>query len=230
MAKHIGIAAVSPEGAAVCYRDIARACALRLGNEPHPIVTLHNLPFAAYRAAIDKDDWARVGEMLLESAQALSRAGAEFCFSPDNLVQHAVEAAAPRSPIPWLRLTELVAKAVLASGHKIVGLIGTKKVMTGSTYQAALGLKGVRVIPPAVPDLDMIDRIIFDELIKGEVRDESRVKLVGAIEYMKEAGAGGVILGSSEAPLILNAGNSPLPVYDTMALLADGAVEMSLAG
>lgn len=228
MPKHIGIAAVSPEGAAVCYRDIARSCTARLGDTGHPAVTLQNEPFELYLEAVLRDDWHAVGELLTKSATILARAGAEFCLTPDNLMQHAVELAAPRSPIPWLRMTDLVAQAVLTSGHKTVGLIGTKLVMTGSTYQTTLGIRGVKVIAPEIGDLDIIDAIIFRELVHGVVNDSSREKLISAISRLAERGAAAVILGCSEAPLILSAENSPIPVYDSTALLAEGAVQFSL--
>jgi hypothetical protein len=47
-ARHIGIVAVSAEGAALCYRTICSEGAAVLGPHDHPQVTLHTYPLAEY--------------------------------------------------------------------------------------------------------------------------------------------------------------------------------------
>jgi aspartate racemase len=144
VAKHIGIAAVSPEGSALCYREIFRYASRIMGERGHPRVTIHNEPLEAYVDAVRRDDWHTVGELLLKSARLLAAAGAEFCIVPDNLMQHGVHLAESLSPIPWLTMIELVSERVARDGRRSVGLIGTKMVMFGSTYQTHLGIRGSR--------------------------------------------------------------------------------------
>lgn len=226
--KHIGIVAVSPEGSALCYREIFRCAGRLLGDSGHPVVSLYNEPFEQYIAAVLRDDWHHVGELLARSARALASVGAEFCITPDNLMQHGVELARPLSPIPWLTMTDLVADAVVNDGRKVVGLVGTKMVMFGSTYQTYLGLKGVKVIVPDARDAETIDSIIFRELVHGQVVDASRAQMLTAIDRLRSRGAEAVVLGCTEAPLLLNAQSSPVPLYDSVSLLACGAVQYSL--
>lgn len=228
VAKHIGIVAVSPEGSALCYRDIYRRAQALMGDEGHPVVTLHNERLEDYINAILRDDWHTIGDMLTRSARVLALAGAEFCITPDNVVQHGVELARHTSPIPWLTMTDLVAEKVAADGRKTVGIIGTKLVMFGSTYQTMLGIKGVKVITPEARDADAIDSIIFRELIHGEIREESRELFISAMKRLADRGADGVILGCSEAPLLVPAEKAPLPAYDAVGLLADSAVHYSI--
>lgn len=237
MPKHIGIAAVSPEGSALCYREIFRAAARRLGDHGHPVVTLHNQPLDNYVKAVLRDDWHTVGELLAGSARILAAAGADFVICPDNLMQHGVHLAEHYSPaatvpptpaIPWLTMTDLVTEAVVADGRRTVGLLGTKMVMFGSTYQTHLGLKGVRVEVPGPTEADTVDAIIFRELIFGVVKPESVRRLLSVIEHLRAKGAEGVVLASTEVPLMINRENSPLPVYDSTQLLAEGAVRCAL--
>lgn len=229
MPKHIGIAAVSPEGAALCYRDIFRYACTQLGDSGHPRASLHGEPFEHYMAALLRDDWHTVGELLINSAKALASVGCEFCITPDNVIQHGVHLAEIHSPLPWLKMTDLVADAVVADQRKVVGLIGTKMVMFGSTYQTLLGLRGVKVIAPLAHDAEAIDAIIFRELVHGVATEDSRTALISAIAAMADRGAEGVILGCSEAPLLIDASNSPIPVYDATQLLAQGAVRLAIA-
>lgn len=228
MPKHIGIIGVSPEGTALCYRDIFRCAGRRLGDRGHPTVTLHNEPLSAYVAAAISDDWHTVGEMLLKSATVLAAAGAEFCIVPDNLLQFGIHLAEGRSPIPFLTMTDLVGEAIAADGRKNVGLIGTKLVMLGSTYQTFLGLRGVRVEIPTPEESDELNAIIFRELLFGIVQAQSQRRVLDLLKSLADRGCEGVILGCSEAALIVTGENSPLPVYDTTWLLAEGAVRCSL--
>jgi hypothetical protein len=50
---HIGIVAVSAEGAALCYRTICTEGAARLGPHAHPQVTMHTYPLAEYMRHVD---------------------------------------------------------------------------------------------------------------------------------------------------------------------------------
>ncbi len=228
MAKHIGIVAVSPEGSSLCYREIFRHAARMIGDNGHPIVTLHNEPLEKYVAAVLRDDWEMVGTMLANSAKFLAGCGAEFCIVPDNLMQHGVHLAETVSPIPWLQMTDLVSERVQQDGRKVVGLIGAKRVMLGSTYQTHLGLKGVRVEIPPEDDADVLNDIIFRELLYGMVRPESQRKLLNIVSRLADRGCEGIILGCSEAPLLISPENSPLPVYDATNLLAEEAVRCSI--
>lgn len=228
VAKHIGIVAVSPEGAALFYRQIFRRAAHMLEPHDHPRVTLHNEPLALYIDAVKAGDWHTVGDLLRRSAEILAAAGAAFCITPDNAVQHAIQLAEAGSPIPWLTMPELVAKAVELDGRKVVGLIGTKMVTTGSTYQTILGLRGIQVLAPEADESDAMDRIIFSELIYGEIRPQSQAAVLLIIEHLARRGCEGVILGSSEAPLLVTQENAALPIYDAADLLARGAVQRAM--
>lgn len=221
---HIGIVGVSPEGAAVFYQQLTRQASRVLGPDGQPRVSVHNEPLHLYLEAIRRGDWHAVDRLLRRSAELLARCGATLCVCPDNAVQHAVQMAEVGSPIPWLTMGELVAKAVCADGKKTVGLIGTKLITNSSTYQTHLGLKGVQVLGPEAGEDDTLDQIIFGELLYGQIRPESRLAVLQIIAGMARRGCDGVILACSEAPMLVTRENSPLPVYDSADILAEAAV------
>lgn len=225
MGSHIGIVAVSPEGAAVFYRHLSRHAGRLLAPHDQPRISVHNEPLAAYIDCIRRDDWHGVGRLLRRSAELLARCGAQFVLSPDNVVQHAVPLAEVGSPIPWLTMTDLVGEAVAADRRKKVGIIGTKLIMSSSTYQTHLGLRGILVEPPSPESVDAIDRIIFGELIFGHARPESRVLFDRVLHYYADAGFDAVILASSEVPLVVSQEASPLPLYDASDVLALAAAK-----
>jgi aspartate racemase len=228
MTSHIGIVGVSPEGAALFYRQVTRHASKLLPPNEQPRISVHNEPLELYINAIRKDDWHAVGRLLRRSAELLARCGAEFCLTPDNAVQHAVPLAEVGSPIPWLTMTELVADAVAGDQRKVVGIVGTKLVMSSSTYQTHLGLRGIQVLAPQDNDAETLDQIIFSELIYGDIRPESRQAVLTAVAGLACRGCEGVILASSEVPLLVGEENSPLPVYDSAEILAESSVRRTI--
>lgn len=227
MTKHIGIAGVSPEGAALCVRHLSRRAAGLLEPHEHPRISLHNEPLAYYIDAIRAGDWHAVGDLLRRSASILASCGADFCLTPDNAVQYAIHLAEHDSPIPWLSIPDLVATAVCQDERDVVGLIGTRWVTQGSSYQTRLGLRGVQVIVPSSEDIEAIDRIIVGELIYGRVRSESKKRAIEIASRLGDQGCQGLILGSSEAPLVFTPSTCPLPLYDAADILADQAVRQA---
>lgn len=227
MAKHIGIVAVSPEGAALFYRQVYREASRVL--EPHdiPRVSLHGEPLARYIDALRAQDWHGVGELLRRSAELLAQCGAAFCLTPDNAVQHGVPLAEAGSPIPWLTMPELVAKAIDKDNRRTVGLIGTKMVTTGSTYQTHLGLKGITVLAPENDEIELLDSVIYSELIYGRITTASRDAVLRVVENLASRGCEAVVLASSEAPLVITPEVCGLPIYDAAAILARGAVGLA---
>lgn len=228
MTSHIGIVGVSPEGAALFYRQVTRQAARLLPPTEQPRISVHNEPLEAYISAIRKDDWHAVGRLLRRSAELLGRCGAEFCLTPDNAVQHGVQLAEVGSPVPWLTMTELVAEAIANDSRKVVGIIGTKLVMSSSTYQTHLGLRGIQVLAPQEDIAETLDQIIFGELIYGEIRPESRLTLINTISDLAHRGCEAVILASSEVPLLVERENCPLPFYDSADILAEASVRRTI--
>lgn len=226
MSGHIGIAGVSPEGAALFFQSVNRRLA-ETGRDSRawPRVTLHNEPFGLYLDALRERDWMRVGALLRRSADKLAGCGATFCLTPDNAVQHGIHVAEVGSPIPWVSMPDLIADALVGAGCKTVGIIGTKLVTTGSTYQTMLGLRGVQLLAPEQEEVDDLDAIIFRELIYGRCCGQSRERVLSVVKHFQSRGCEGVILGCSEAPLVITPDNSPLQVFDAAQILAVGAVE-----
>jgi len=229
MTKHIGIVGVSPEGASLCYQQLFRHAAVMLEPHMHPIVSVHNIPLAQYVEAVRRDDWRQVANLMRDSAQRLASIGAEFCFTPDNAVQHAVQLAEVSSPIPWLKMTNAVADRIEEDKRATVGVIGTRYVTTGSAYQTDLGVKGIKLVRPNDDDTDLLDSIIFDELVFGIIRKQSQDAMVAIIDRLKVKGCEGVILGCSEAPLMITSDNTDLPIYNASDIMAEQAIRYAMA-
>jgi aspartate racemase len=226
--SHIGIVACSAEGAALCYRTLCAEGAALLGPHAHPEVSLHSASLADYVRCLEAKDLDGVAALILRSAEKLAAAGADFLVCPDNTVHQAFPLVVPLSPLPWLHIADVVAAEAAARGHRSLGLLGTRWLVSSEVYPEALRAKGIECVRPSDADRDEIGRLIMDELVRGVFRPETVVCFQAVIQRLQGSGCDAVILGCTEIPLIINDSNSPLPTLDSTRLLARAALRKAV--
>lgn len=222
--KHIGIAAVSSEGAALCYRTICLEGAALLGPYAHPEVSLHNFPLSAYQRLIDRDQWREVGDLLLQSARKLVRAGAQLLICPDNTVHQGLDLVREQSPAPWIHIAEQVADEAFRRGFKRLGILGTRFLMEGAVYPSKLAAAGIDYRIPDAGRREEINRIIYDELVRGRFLPSSLAYFQQVIGGLESNGCDAVALACTEIPLLVSESDSRLPVLDSTRILARAAL------
>jgi aspartate racemase len=227
---HVGIVACSAEGAALCYRTFSEEGAAFLGAHRHPDVSLHTHCLGDYMDAIGRDDWEGVAGLMLSSAEKLRAAGAELLICPDNTIHRAWPWVAPRAHLPWLHIVEVAGAEAQRRGFRRIGITGTRYTMESDLYPAVLTRLGLETRVPPAQTRTELNRIIFEELVKGDFRPESVNVFLRAIEALKAEGCDAVVLGCTEIPLIVNDANSPLPVLDSTRLLARAALRRAMEG
>jgi len=228
MPQHIGIVGCSAEGAALCYRTICAEGAQLLGPHAHPEVSLHTPSLAAYVHCLERGDLQGVGDLMLASAHKLARMGADFLICPDNTIHQAFAYVAPRSPLPWLHIAEVVAAEAAARGFHHLGLTGTRWLVDSEVYPEKLSAQGLACLRPTEAERTEINRIIMDELVPGAARPDSVAYFQQVIARLKEEGCDAVILGCTEIPLIISDANSALPTLDSTRLLARAALRRAV--
>ena len=137
-ARHIGIVAVSAEGAVLRYCTICMEGATVLGPHDHPQVTMHTYSLAEYMRLVETEGWHEAGLLMLESAALLERAGAELLVCPDNTIHQALDLVRERLTLPWIHIAEEVAAVAASRAFKRLGLLGTRYLMEGPVYPQKL--------------------------------------------------------------------------------------------
>jgi aspartate racemase len=133
-------------------------------------------------------------------------------------------------PLPLIHIVDPLREALAQDGRSRPLLLATRFTMEQDYIRAPLGVAGVEASIPGTDDRAAIHRIIYDELIRGGVSEGSRETFLAIIAAGGAAGADSVILGCTEIGLLVSAGNSPLPVYDTMALHSAALADFILDG
>ena len=191
---------------------------------------MHTHSFAEYTRCLDRSDMQGVGHLMLASANKLARMGAHFLICPDNTIHQAFTYVAPRSPLPWLHIADVVAAEAAHRTFNRLGLTGTRWLVESDVYPGKLAAHGLACIRPDKADRDETHRVIMDELVNGVFKPESTARLLSIIGRLKDSACDAVILGCTELPLVISDANSPLPVLDSTRLLARAALQRAVGG
>jgi aspartate racemase len=230
MHERIGIlGGMSPESTVEYYQYITRAYIERFGDHGYPEVIIYSVSFQPYVDWPQQDRWDLVAQGLSEAAQRLEAAGVDFIVIATNTMHLVFDQVQASVSVPMLSLLDVVGEAILTRGMKMVGLLGTKFAMEKGFYQDALARKGITVLVPDEDDREYVNTVIYDELVAGQIRDESRAGFVTIINELAERGAEGVILGCTEIPLLVGEEDAGMPLFDTTVIHAEAALNYALA-
>jgi aspartate racemase len=218
--KHCGILAHSTGGAALCFLEFCQEGVRRLGSHVYPDVTLDYIAFGHSMPGWDAGDYDSIRATLSASVDCLARAGAEFFICPDNTAHLALERPGPDLALPGLHIAEVVADRAASDGRSRVGVLGTRYTMDGPLYPRALAARGIDSEIPAEDDRQLVNKIIFDELVNGVFTEQSRQEYQRIIAGLAERGCDAVALVCTEIPLLVTPADSLLPTLDSTRLLA----------
>jgi aspartate racemase len=230
MHKRIGIlGGMSPESTVAYYEYITRTYTERYGDYGYPEILIYSVSFQPYVDWPNQDRWDLVARGLTEAGRKLVAAGAEVILIATNTMHHVFEEVQAGIGVPMLSLLDATAEAILARGLQTVGLLGTRFTMEKSFYQDALAPRGIAVLVPEAEDRAVVNRVIYEELVAGQIRDASRASFVAIIRRLVERGAEGVILGCTEIPLLVSEADVQIPLLDTTTIHAEAALTYACA-
>lgn len=219
---------MSWESTALYYRLLNEDVRERLGGFHSARLVLTSVDFADIEAMQVAGDWDAAGLALAEEARSLEAAGAECLVLCTNTMHKVADAIEGAVGIPLLHLADVTADAVRSAGVDRVALLGTRFTMEQSFYVDRLRSHGLDVLVPEGDDLTLVHDVVYDELVLGVVRDESRAAYVDVVRRLVGRGAGGVVLGCTEIELLIGPDDVEVPVFATTALHARAAVDFAL--
>lgn len=229
MHKKIGIlGGMSPESTIEYYQHITRSYTERFGDYGYPEIIVYSVSFQPYVDWPERERWDLVAQGLSEAAQKLQDAGADLIIIATNTMHLVFDQVQAKVDVPMLSLLDAVGEAIRDRGMDIVGLLGTKFAMEKGFYQDALASNGIAVLVPEADDRNYVNDVIYNELVAGQIRDESRARFIDIIQDLAARGALGVILGCTEIPLLVNEADAALPLFDTSAIHAEAALNYAL--
>ena len=228
--KTIGlIGGLSWESSVEYYRIINQETQRRLGGVHSAQCLMYSFDFGEIEKLQAAGDWRAATGRMIDAARALARGGAEGIVICSNTMHRMADEVGAAVNLPLLHIADATAKPILDAGIESVGLLGTRFTMEQDFYQGRLIKRfDLDVIVPDAAGRAAVDRVIYEELVRGIIRQQSREAYLSVIDALRANGAAGIILGCTEIGLLIKPEDCPMPSFDTTRLHALAAVEWAL--
>ena len=227
--KTIGlIGGMSWESSMTYYKVINETVKNKLGGLHSAKCIMYSVDFYEIEKCQADGNWEKSGEILGEAAYNLEKAGADFIVICTNTMHKVINQIKERISIPILHIAEMTAEKILEKKMKNIALLGTKYTMEQDFYKSKLIEKGINVIIPDKNDIEIINKVIYDELCLGIINPESKVKYLEIVKTLKQKGAEGIILGCTEIGLLIKNEDTDIPLFDTALIHAEQAAIYSI--
>ncbi len=227
--KTIGLlGGMSWESTGLYYRIINETTKQALGGLHSAPIAMVSVNFLEIEQLQHAGNWDACAKLLCANARQVEAAGADFlliCTNTMHKVASEIEAAIE---IPLLHIADATAARIIAAGHTRVGLLGTRFTMEEDFYRGRLAGHGLEVLVPNDDDMELVHRVIYDELCLGQIRSESRDAFVNIIDKLSSMGAQSVIEGCTEITMLVQPGHVTTPLFDTTRIHAEEAVATAL--
>lgn len=223
------IGGMSWESSLEYYRLINQTVQAKLGGFHSAKSLMVSVDFAEIETLQQQARWSEAADLLVRAAQSLEKGEADFVILCTNTMHKAAAEIQAHIHIPFLHIADATAQKIKDTGLKRVGLLGTRFTMEEDFYKSRLTQGyGLEVVIPNPSERQIVHRVIYDELVKGEIRQEAKEQYVEIIEHLVREGAQGVILGCTEIGLLVKDGDCRVPLFDTTRIHAEAAVEFAL--
>ncbi len=220
---------MSWESTELYYRLINEGVKTRLGGLHSAKIALYSVDFHEIELLQMNGDWAAAGEALAQAGQRIEAAGADFLVICTNTMHKVAPAIEKAINIPLLHIADATADAIKAAGYQTIGLLGTNFTMEQDFYRGRLiDPHGLTVLIPDETDRQIVHRVIYEELVLGQVNEQSRAEYLRIIDDLAAQGAEAIILGCTEIGMLVQQEHTPVPLFDTTAIHAEAAVDLAL--
>ncbi|MFI6396033.1 aspartate/glutamate racemase family protein [Nonomuraea sp. NPDC050547] len=223
------IGGLSWESTVVYYQIINQRVRERLGGSHSANSLIWSVDYTTVEDLIFADRWEEVSTLLTGAGRNLEDLGADLLLVCSNTFSRVSDDVERAVNVPVLHIADTLADEIRASGMRKVGLLGTHFTMEQPFYRDRLAAHGLDVVVPRREQRELVHNVIFDELVRGTLRDSSRDAYTKIIDDLADDGAEGVILGCTEIELLIGAKDSSLPVFPSARLHAEAAASFALA-
>lgn len=228
------IGGLSWESTATYYRLLNEGARERLGGLHSARLLLWSFDFAEVETFQAAGDWDGATRLMAGAARRLEAGGAELlviCSNTMHRMAGEVEAAAG---LPLVHIADATGAALTAAGVRRPALLATRFTMEQAFYKGRLRERhGIEAVVPDAAGRETVHRVIYEELCRGVVREESRRAYLGIVEDLRRtAGVDGVVLGCTEVGMLLGPGEAAavgLQLFDTTEIHATAALDAALA-
>lgn len=193
-------------------------------------VILYSVDFAPIEELQREGKWEEAGSILALNAKSLELAGADFILICTNTMHKVIDIIQKDVHIPIIHIAKATSKFMLEEKIKKSILLGTRFTMKENFFKDEIIKCGIEVIIPTETQIAQIDNIIFNELVLGEIKPQSKRVYLDIIKTLcaEHQNIDSVILGCTEIGLLINQNDTNLKIFDTTVLHVKEALNLAL--
>ena len=228
--KTIGLlGGMSWESTLEYYRILNQLTQKEFGANHSCPCLIHSFDFQIIETLQHQQNWDALSLLLVEASKKLEVSGADLLVICTNTMHKLADRIQDHIQIPLIHIADAVAWEIRKKGIKKVGLLGTKFTMEEGFYKKKL-LENhqVKCIIPSGSERDIIHEIIYNELVKGIFKKESKEQFRKIIKKLKNRNAEGIILGCTEIPLLIKQKDCKISLFDTTNIHAMSAFKQAI--
>jgi len=226
------VGGIGPESTIDYYHSLVATWRRRRPDGSYPRVIIDSVEAGRVIRWLGEGEFAAVGRELGAALGELAAAGCGRALIASNATHLAFEHIDPTPPMPMIHIVDAARDAAVAGGHRRLGLIGTRFVMQSRLYPDWFEPAGLTIVIPTPDEQEVVHGIYMGELLLGEIRDDSRERLIAVIATMRDRdGIEGAILGGTELALTLTEpAYAGVPILNTAQIHVEAAVDWLLGG
>lgn len=211
------------------YRLLNEGVARRLGGHEAARCIVYSFNFGDVMRAKEGDpEQIKVREMVIEAAARVAAAGADGLVLCANTLHWFADAVERAVPLPLIHIATATGNRIRAAGLNRVGLLGTRPTMERRFYRQRLEAMGIEVIVPGEAARAFMQDAVYGELVVGRFEAATKKAFLDILAELRSQGAQGVVLGCTEIPLLVKQEDFDLPLFDTLGIHAEAAVDFAL--
>lgn len=214
---------ISHESTIKYYDMILEKYYEKFQNYHYPEIVIYSLDFQKLTDLENSNEKEKYIEYLMSGINSLEKAGVNFIIMAANSPHAVFEDLERLTKIPILSIVKSTAEKAKQENIKKLLLLGIKFTMQSNYYQQYFKKSGIEVITPSIEEQNKIEKIIFNELVIGLFKKESKNELLQIIKNYEYVD--GVVLGCTELPLILTQRDTEIKLLDTLELHVDATLD-----
>lgn len=224
--KRIGIlGGISLASTLAYYKTITDFYYKRFRDYYYPEILINSLNFQYFTDLEDQNRMEEYKAYILEGISRLEKGGADFILMAANSPHSVLEEIRPQISLPVVSIVDAVAEKAREMGLKTVLLTGIRYTMQRTFYQEGFQKYGIKMLVPDEKEQDVINHIIFDELV---IHKKTKASQDVFLEIIARYDTDGVILGCTELPLLLEQKDVDIPLLNSMEIHCRAALAFAL--
>lgn len=229
--KTIGLlGGMSWESTQTYYQLLNEGVKEKLGGLHSAKIILFSVDFDTIEKLQRESKWIDAGNLLAQNAKSLELAGVDFILICTNTMHKVIDIIQKNINIPIIHIADATSKIMKKEGARKSILLGTRFTMQEDFNKKVIESYGIQVVTPSQKQIEIIDKIIFHELVLGKINPQSKKEYIAILNELciMHKDIDSVILGCTEIGLLINQNDINLKIFDTTVLHVKEALNLAI--